>query len=266
MPLRVFHVDAFAAAPFEGNPAAVCPLKDWLDDERLLAVASENSLSETAFLVGGKGTYELRWFSPRFEVQLCGHATLASAFIIFTFLEPDLNSVHFETRYRGRLNVSRDGDFLAMDFPALPPQDCSDPPQALLRGLGLQAGSAKVLEANGNYFVIYDSAGAVQRLNPDFRSLEQLHPFGVGITAPGNEPGVDFVSRYFVPSYGIPEDPVTGSTHCTLALYWSEHLGKKTLHARQLSARGGELRCELAGDRVILRGRAVLILQGSLLI
>lgn len=262
MPLPLFHIDAFAAQPFEGNPAAVCPLNRWLDDDWLLKVAAENNLSETAFLVARDGHYELRWFTPRSEVKLCGHATLASGFVVMNILDPARESVRFETRHRGILTVSRSGDLLSMDFPALVPWTCAAPPAALLEGLGRTPTTA--LQVEDNYFAVYESEEDVRCVSPDFRLLETLHPAGVAITSPGKN--CDFVSRYFAPSYGIPEDPVTGSTHCSLTPYWASRLGKARLHARQISQRGGELWCELRGDRVALRGKAVLVLRGELLI
>jgi PhzF family phenazine biosynthesis protein len=262
MPLPVFHVDAFTIKPFAGNPAAVCPLTGWLDDGLLQAVAAENNLSETAFFVPHGDLYELRWFTPRCEVQLCGHATLASGFVVLQILEPSRESVRFETRSRGELTVSRDGDLLAVDFPSLPPWTCADPPAALISGLG--KAPLEVVQIEDNYFAVYEREEDVRSIRPDFRLLEKLHPAGVAITAPGE--GVDFVSRYFVPSYGILEDPVTGSTHCSLAPYWAQRLRKTSLHARQVSERGGELWCEVKEERVVLKGSAVLTLRGELLI
>jgi PhzF family phenazine biosynthesis protein len=263
MPVPVFHVDAFTARAFAGNPAAVCPLDGWLDDATLLAVAAENNLSETAFFVPRGDVYELRWFTPRCEVKLCGHATLASAFVVLNILDPAREQVRFETRRSGALTVQRDGDRLSMDFPALPPWLCAQPLAELMRGLGGTTPNS-VLQIEDNYFAVYDSEAAIRAVAPDFAILEKLHPAGVAITAPGQSS--DFVSRYFAPSYGVPEDPVTGSIHCSLTPYWAQRLGKTYLHARQVSARGGELWCEMAGDRVIIRGNAVLTLQGSLLI
>ena len=262
MYLPVFHVDAFTAKPFGGNPAAVCPLANWLDDNLLRAVASENNLSETAYLVPRGDHYDLRWFTPRCEVKLCGHATLASALVILQILAPESNSVRFETRSSGALTVSGDGDLLAMDFPANAPWACANPPSPLIEGLG--SAPAVVMQVEDNYFAVFEREDDVKRIRPDLRVLEKLHPAGVAITAPGEDS--DFVSRYFAPSYGIPEDPVTGSTHCSLAPYWGERLGKTSLHARQISERGGELWCELKGDRVIIKGNAVLTLRGELTI
>lgn len=262
MSLPVFHVDAFTGKPFAGNPAAVCPIAGWLDDGLLQAVAAENNLSETAFFVPAGERYELRWFTPSCEVKLCGHATLASAFVVLQLLETGRDSVRFETRFSGALTVDRDGDRLAMDFPALPPWTSPAPPAALIEGLGRVPTS--VLQIEDNYFAIYESEEEVRRIRPDLRLLGKLHPAGVAITALGDD--ADFVSRYFAPSYGIPEDPVTGSTHCSLAPYWAERLGKTLLHARQVSERGGEIWCEVRGGRVILKGNAVLTLRGELMI
>ena len=262
MYLPIFHVDAFTAKPFGGNPAAVCPLTEWLDDDLLRAVASENNLSETAYLVPRGDYYDLRWFTPRCEVQLCGHATLASAFVILQILAPGSNSVRFETRFSGTLTVSARGDLLTMDFPAKPPWPCANPPEELLMGLG--SAPVSVMQVEDNYFAMYEQEEDIKGISPDLRVLEKLHPAGVAITAPGDDS--DFVSRYFAPSYGLPEDPVTGSTHCSLAPYWGERLGKTSLHARQVSQRGGELWCELNGNRVAIKGNAVLTLRGQLLI
>jgi len=262
MPLQLFHVDAFTARPFAGNPAAVCPLAEWLDDRLLQEVAAENNLSETAYFVHRGDRYELRWFTPRCEVKLCGHATLASAFVLLQILEPGRAFVRFETRLSGALTVAREGDLLAMDFPASAPWACAEPPAALIEGLG--KAPAAVMQIEDNFFAVYEQEEGVKGICPDFNLLKKLHPAGVAITAPGNRS--DFVSRYFAPSYGIPEDPVTGSTHCSLAPYWAQRLGKTNLHARQVSERGGELWCEVRRERVILKGNAVLTLRGELLI
>lgn len=261
MSLPVFHVDAFTDKAFAGNPAAVCPLTEWLDDHYLALVAAENSLSETAYFVPKGDHYELRWFTPRCEVKLCGHATIASAYVILQFLASGVESVRFETRYSGTLTVRRDGDLLAMDFPVLPPWTCANPPTALLEGL--RKAPAEVAQIEDNYFAIYKSQKEIREIRPDFPLLEKLHPAGVAITAPGED--ADFVSRYFAPSYSVPEDPVTGSTHCSLAPYWAKRLGKTKLHARQVSERGGDLWCEVREDRVIISGNAVLTLRGELL-
>lgn len=266
MRIPLFHVNAFTNRAFGGNPAAVCPLQDWLDDALLRKVAAENNLSETAFFVPKAGqsarNYDLRWFTPRCEVSLCGHATLAAAYVLLDVLQPGLPSVCFETRRSGPLTVTKDGTMFVMDFPAMLGKGRPAPPEALLHGLGEGPQPATLLEANDTYIAVYENQAAIQRIRPDFVALEELHPFAVSVTAPGDDS--DFVSRYFAPSYGIPEDPVTGSVHCALTPYWAERLGKKQLYARQISDRGGELWCELAKDRVLIKGNAILTLQGSL--
>jgi len=264
--IPIFQVDAFTADVFSGNPAAVCPLDTWLEDGKMQAIAAENNLSETAFLIREPGGYGLRWFTPRHEVQLCGHATLASAFVVFSVLDPAAPSVRFDT-CSGLLLVSRDGEWLAMDFPALPLSVSANPPHQLRAALepppGLVLESVKNA-AEGNYFCVYKTEEEVRRVRTNLGLLEQIHPAGVCVTAPGQE--ADFVSRYFAPSFGIPEDPVTGSTHCALAPYWSARLNKPRLRAQQLSARGGEILCEPRGERVVLKGKAVLYLEGTILV
>ena len=261
MYLQIFHLDAFTTRIFGGNPAAVCPLAEWLDDDLLRAVAAENNLSETAFFVPQSANcYDLRWFTPRCEVKLCGHATLASGYVILQVLASGYDSLCFDTRFSGTLTVSREGDLLAMDFPALVPWNSENPPRELTEGLGSTPTS--VVQIEDNYFAVYEQEEEVRRISPDLRLLGKLHPAGVAVTAPGND--ADFVSRYFAPSYGIPEDPVTGSTHSSLAPYWARRLGKATLHARQVSERGGELWCEVKEKRVVIKGNAVLTLKGEL--
>ncbi|MCZ6786431.1 MAG: PhzF family phenazine biosynthesis protein [Planctomycetota bacterium] len=258
MKTPIYQVDAFTGELFGGNPAAVCPLEAWLPDEILQAVAAENNLSETAFFVAGEGGYELRWFTPQFEVDLCGHATLATAFVILEKIAPDRDEVRFETQ-SGELVVTRDGDRLAMDFPARPAQSI-DPPPGFVDALGGQPRS--IAAAVRDVLVVYATEAEVAGLDPDMRALTGLDHLGVIVTAPGDE--VDFISRFFCPSAGIPEDPVTGSAYCTLVPYWSQRLDKKKLHARQISKRGGELFCEDRGDRVRIAGRAVLYLEGTI--
>ncbi len=255
MKIPLFQVDAFTGRIFGGNPAAVCPLEAWLDDAKMQAIAAENNLSETAFFVEAGDHYELRWFTPVHEVDLCGHATLATAHVLFALLDEPGDTVAFETR-SGRLTVSRDGDALVMDFPALAPEPwgASD---ALACAMG--AAPAEVL-GNVNCVAVYPSEADVRGLAPDLRLVAALPYEGVIATAPGE--AVDFVSRYFAPKFGIPEDPVTGSAHCELAPYWAKRLGRERLTAHQVSARGGELDCEVKGDRVLLTGRAVTYLEG----
>ena len=260
MKLPLFQVDAFASTVFRGNPAAICPLDSWLDEPTMQAIAAENNLSETAFFVRQGNTYPLRWFTPKSEIKLCGHATLASAFLIFHILEPSRRSVEFST-LSGTLSVVREGDLLCMDFPAAEPKECATL-AALASGLSFQPGL--VLQAKENYYVVCEHEDGVRNASPDFAALEKLHPYGVCVTGPGADS--DFVSRYFAPSYGIPEDPVTGSTHCALIPYWANRLGKKSLFARQLSARGGELWCEHKGSRVAIKGKAALYMEGTIFI
>lgn len=265
--LDIYQADAFAGRLFAGNPAAVIPLEDWLSDETLQAIAVENNLSETAYLVKqGEGRYRLRWFTPGYEVPLCGHATLASAHILYTELGETSDALKFET-LSGELTVKRDGARYVMDFPADPPTD-TDAPDNLGEALG--ATPAAVLR--GQYLLaIFDDAKTVRGLAPDMHGLIALtHPErgvsdSVIVTAPG-EGEFDFISRFFAPSAGIPEDPVTGSAHCTLTPYWAKRLGKEFLKAFQASPRGGVVGCRLLGDRVELTGAAVTYLRGRIVI
>jgi len=260
MEIPIYQIDAFADRLFAGNPAAVCPLEAWLPDASLQAIAQENNLSETAYLVPlGPGHYRLRWFTPLREVDLCGHATLATAHVLFHHLGEAGTRLSFQTR-SGALVVEREGDWLVLDFPAQPPQAC-ELPAGLLEALGGEP--LEVWYAAEDYLVVYDSEQAIRQLRPDFTRLGLVESRGVAVTAAGND-GVDFVSRFFAPRVGINEDPVTGSAHCKLSPYWGERLGKETLLARQLSVRGGELHCRLAGERVLLAGRAVSYLQGRI--
>jgi PhzF family phenazine biosynthesis protein len=259
MRLPIYQVDAFTDRLFGGNPAAICPLEHWLPDATMQGIAAENNLSETAFFVREGNEYAVRWFTPAVEVDLCGHATLASAYVIFHLLEPGRERVAFRTMKAGKLAVTRQGDELALDFPAWPPQPVEAPP-ALAAALG-KAPSA-VLAAR-DYLVVYERAEDVATLAPDLAAVAALDRFAVIVTAPG-EGDVDFVSRFFAPARGVPEDPVTGSAHCTLTPYWAARLGKSRLSARQLSHRGGRLTCTLAGDRVSIAGRAVLYLEGTI--
>ncbi len=255
MRILIYQVDAFASRVFEGNPAAVCPLEEWLDDEVMQAIAMENNLSETAFFVSEGEGYRIRWFTPETEVDLCGHATLASASVIFEHIEPSLQEVAFDSR-SGVLIVYRGRELLTLDFPSQPPSPCSAPPGLIA---GLRKEPAEVLACE-DYFAVYASQEDILELQPDMAALKQVGLRGVIVTAPGRE--ADFVSRFFAPSYGIDEDPVTGSAHCALTPYWAQRLGKSKLHAYQLSHRGGELFCEDKGDRVMISGRAVPYLQG----
>jgi PhzF family phenazine biosynthesis protein len=258
--IALYQVDAFVTGePFSGNPAAVCPLDFWLPDAGMQAIAAENNLSETAFFVPEGDGYRLRWFTPTTEVDLCGHATLASAFVVFGWLAPWRRSVTFHTEKAGPLSVTRDGELLALDFPSRPPQLCAMS-ETLTEALGRRP---TALLAARDYLAVFDSAEDVAALSPDFSKIAGLDRFAVIVTAPGTD-GVDFVSRFFAPARGVDEDPVTGSAHCTLIPYWAERLGKTRLEARQLSRRGGALSCALRGDRVTIAGRASLYLTGSI--
>ena len=259
MKLPLYQVDAFSSRIFGGNPAGVCPLQSWLDYDVMQSIAAENNLAETAFFVAGPDRYHLRWFTPTSEVDLCGHATLASAWVLFEKLGVTASEVSFDTR-SGVLTVRRDGPLLSMDFPSRAGESC-DAPAALLAGLGLR--SAEVLKAR-DYLVVLESEDAVRAVKPDFAKLMEVDTFGIIVTGPGRQ--ADFVSRFFAPRMGVPEDPVTGSSHCTLIPYWAGRLGKPKLKAHQASARGGELFCENLGARVSIAGHAVLYLEGSIYI
>ncbi len=261
MKIPLYQLDAFSAKPFGGNPAAVCPLEEWLDDDRLQQIAAENNLSETAFFVPNGAGYDLRWFTPIAEVDLCGHATLASAWVILNLLHPGGTEVQFETR-SGTLGVERgDEGFLIMDFPSKK-ASAKEAPKALIEGLGAEP--AEVLAAERDYLVVFETEDVVRKLKPDFPRLRGLDRLAVIVTAEGT--GSDFVSRFFAPSVGVPEDPVTGSAHCTLIPFWAERLGRGDawMDARQISARGGHLRCRDLGERVKIGGRAALYLTGSI--
>jgi PhzF family phenazine biosynthesis protein len=257
MRIPLYQIDAFAGSVFTGNPAAVCPLDSWISDDLMQVIAMENNLSETAFFVPDGEHYHLRWFTPACEVELCGHATLASAYLVLTRLAPGRDDVLFNT-LSGPLTVTREGDLLAMDFPARPAQP-TEPCPGLLEALG---GSPIAVLATQNYLVVYGSEEDVATLTPDMGGLKAVDRMAVNVTAPGTD--CDFVSRYFAPRKGIDEDPVTGSAHCTLVPYWVERLGKAEFHARQVSQRGGELFCRARGDRVTVAGRAVLYMEGEI--
>lgn len=257
--MKLYQIDAFTDRLFGGNPAAVVPLETWLPDDLMQRIAAENNLSETAFFVPEGDAYRLRWFTPMNEVNFCGHATLASAYVLFNELGYSGSEIAFETRV-GILRVKRSAEGFEMDFPALAPEPVHEVPAALLEGLGVTP--VEVFKNFENYFVVLESERAVLEVKPDFARLATLHPFCVGVTASSGE--VDFVSRYFMPADGLDEDPVTGSIHATLAPYWAARLGWNTLEARQVSQRGGGLLCEVHGDRVLVSGMAVKYLEGEI--
>jgi PhzF family phenazine biosynthesis protein len=254
----IFQVDAFTSRRFAGNPAAVVPVDAFPADATMLAIAAENNLSETAFLVPADGEYRLRWFTPKTEVPLCGHGTLASAAVVMERLEPARTRVVFQT-LSGPLPVERQGAAYTMNFPARPSERIAAPPP-LLAALGVTP--AAVFVNQFSYMAILEAEEQVRALTPDMPLLASLDRPGVIVTAPGHAP-YDIVSRYFAPAKGIPEDPVTGAAHCMLTPYWSDRLGKPTLRAYQASPRGGEIVCRLTGDRVELSGNCAFYLQGE---
>jgi PhzF family phenazine biosynthesis protein len=258
MKIPLFIVDAFTDTLFSGNPAAVCPLEEWPDDGILQSIAIENNLSETAFFLKEEKTYDLRWFTPAVEVDLCGHATLASAHVLFHHLGYDAPQINFQSR-SGELVVKNEDEMLVMDFPAFEAAPI-DTPDGLAKGLGLTP--QQVLQAPNTYMAVYENEEDILSLSPDFNLIEALDMGCVIVTARGKE--VDFVSRFFAPAFGIPEDPVTGSAHCTLVPYWSDRLGKKALRAVQLSARRGYLYCRDNGERVSIGGNAVTFSIGEI--
>ncbi|TWU39488.1 PhzF family phenazine biosynthesis protein [Novipirellula artificiosorum] len=266
--IPIWQVDAFADRPFGGNPAAVCILERYPGDQWMQRVASEINLSETAFVVptDEANNLHLRWFTPATEVDLCGHATLAAAHTLIEQKRVDTSlPIRFQTR-SGELRCTRSGSRITLDFPATPARNDVEASTAttLLAALGIAEGT--VLQSRLDLLVVVDEGQIVQSLRPDFNALERVEKRGVMVTAPGQTADVDFISRYFAPRCGINEDPVTGSAHCCLAPYWSEELGKTSLVGYQASARGGAVRCEVAGDRVLLTGTAVTVLEGRLLV
>ncbi len=262
---NIYQVDAFTDKLFGGNPAAVIPLDDWLDDATLLAIAQENNLSETAFLKPDGAGFELRWFTPAAEVALCGHATLASAHVVFNHLDFNGDSVAFRTRLSGTLVVTQQkGSLLAMQFPSIEVRPC-DCPDSVVSALGVTPTACLqgfYSQDESDYIAVFDREDQVRSCDPDLSELRRLSSRGLIVTAAGND--CDFVSRYFAPAFGIDEDPVTGSAHCLLAPYWGQRLSKVELHARQISRRGGEIMCTLGSDHVILAGAAVDYLQGQI--
>ena len=261
MTIPYFEVLAFTDRLFAGNPAGVCILEEWLPDEMLQKIAAENNLAETAFFIDRGNFFDIRWLSPSTEIDLCGHATVASAHVLFEHLGRTVNSLVFQSRSAGELRVDRVGARLVLDFPSRPAA-ASEAPALLGQSLGAQP--SEVFK-NRDYLAVFERQEQVAGLSPNLAELAKLEGVqGVCVTAPGND--CDFVSRYFAPSVGSPEDSVTGSSHCALIPYWAQRLGKTRLHARQLSPRGGELFCEDRGERVGIGGTAVTYVQGTILI
>jgi len=257
MDIPIYQVDAFASEVFTGNPAAVCPLDAWLSDDLMQAIAFENNLSETAFIVKQGADFDLRWFTPAHEVDLCGHATLGSAYVIATYLEPGRDKVRFHSR-GGLLTVTRAGDWYTLDFPSMPFK-----PVPIGDDLSEALGAAPVeVKAGKDLMAVFGTEAEVRALEPDMGRVAALDTRGVIATAPGE--ACDFVSRFFAPRFGIPEDPVTGSAHCQLTPYWAARLGKTSMDARQISRRGGELKVEDRGARVLISGRAAPYMEGRI--
>lgn len=260
--IQVFQVDAFTDEIFGGNPAAVCPLDYWLDDDLLQKIAMENSVAETAFYIPINDGFEIRWFTPEIEMDLCGHATLAAAHVITKHLDPQLSSVQFYSR-SGNLHVTVDGELLTMDFPSRRPKPTTDIPQIILDAFKVEP--LEVLKSR-DYILVYNTEKAISNMNPDQGILNQINldPGGIVVTAKGDE--VDFVSRFFTPQASFFEDPVTGSAHCSLIPYWSNKLKKQSMKALQLSPRVGKLYCEDLGERVLISGNAITYLVGKITI
>jgi PhzF family phenazine biosynthesis protein len=258
MKLEIYQVDAFAKEVFKGNPAAICPLDEWLDAGLMQKIALENNLSETAFFVKNGDVYEIRWFTPTFEIDLCGHATLASAFVIFEVLKSETNKIKFHSHKSAELTVEKNGDVLTLDFPSRPVSPVKAP-KGLIEAIGKQP--KEILKAR-DYFLVYENEQEILDIAPNFSKLLEIDAHGFIVTAKGDSS--DFVSRFFAPEVGVFEDPVTGSSHCNLIPFWAERLSKNEMFAKQISARGGELFCELRGDRVKIGGNAVLYLKGEI--
>lgn len=258
MNIPIYQVDAFASALFKGNPAAICILDDWLPEKVMQNIAAENCLAETSFLVKKGEKFHLRWFTPTVEIDLCGHATMATAFVVFQ-LNPGMSKVDFYTTKSGMVSVEKSGDLLMMNFPSRPPTPIKMP-NNLVEALG--KAPVEIFAAR-DLLAVYDNEDDILPMKPDMAKLSTVKEgFGVIVTAKGKD--CDFVSRFFAPKAGVPEDPVTGSSHCTLVPFWAERLKKTKLHAMQLSERGGELFCELDGDRVKMSGKAQLYLRGEI--
>ncbi len=258
MKIPIYQVDAFASVIFKGNPAAVCPLKEWLPDQVMQNIAMENNLSETAFFIEDNGIYHIRWFTPKAELDLAGHPTLATAHIILNELDKNINTINFQTKIGDTLKVNLDKNLYIMDFPSRPPKNINEI-DILYEALGKKP---RELLAHRDLIVIFDNEEEIKSIIPNMSKLMQLSYPSIVISAIGNE--VDFVSRNFAPKLGIPEDPVTGSSHCELIPYWSKILNKNEMIAHQLSERGGEIYCGLDNDRVSLGGEAITFLRGEI--
>ena len=256
---KMYQVDAFTERLFGGNPAAVCVLDDWFEESLMQQIASENNLSETSFVVKKNDHYEIRWFTPVSEVALCGHATLASAHVLFEYYEHPTDTIELVSKYSGKLSVTKENDLLTLDFPK-DTIDEIDPPEAIVKAF--DKAPLKVYKGKTDYMLLYEDQNDVEESNPNYHMLKESKARGIIITSKGKD--VDFVSRFFAPGCGVDEDPVTGSAHTTLTPFWSEKLGKMKLSAKQISSRGGKLICELQGERVRISGKAVTYLIGEI--
>jgi len=257
--MTLYQVDAFADKVFSGNPAAVIPLEKWISDELMQQIAAENNLAETVFFVPEKAGYHIRWFTPELEIDLCGHATLAAAYVLYNHMGYNDPQIRFHSQ-SGPLICSREGDLVCLDFPSWMPERLSEYPDELIAGLRI-ANHVGVYKKR-DYIVELETEQDVLNVRPDFTLLNKIDVIGIIVTAPGKQ--CDFVSRFFAPNCGIPEDPVTGSSHSQLIPFWSEKLNKTKMHAKQLSARGGEIWCEQKGERVIMKGKAAFYMKGEI--
>ena len=257
MEISLYQIDAFASKLFEGNPAAVCPLDEWLPDKTMQSIAEENNLSETAFFVPKENGLQIRWFAPKGEVDLCGHATLATAFVLFNILGYKRDKIEFDSR-SGLLIVTKDNERIVMDFPAQPPVLC-DIPKEIVKAFNIAP--IECLKSS-DFIVVFEREIDIETAKPDFEQLTKLDLRGVIITAKSSR--YDFIARFFAPKYGIPEDPVTGSAYTQLAPYWASKIGSKRFRVKQVSSRGGELTCEIVDDRVLISGKAVKYLEGKI--
>ncbi len=257
MELNLYQIDAFASKPFEGNPAAVCPIDEWLPDEIMQSIAEENNLSETAFFVPTGDGFHIRWFTPTSEVDLCGHATLASAYVLFNILNYKSDKIEFDSK-SGILTVTKDNEWLVMNFPAQPPVLCDIPKEI---GKAFDIAPIECLRSE-DFIVVFEREIDIESAKPDFERLKNLDLRGVIITAKSSS--YDFITRFFAPKYGVPEDPVTGSAYTQLAPYWASRTGKKRFNVKQVSSRGGELSCEVVDNRVHISGKAIKYLEGKI--
>ena len=259
MEIPIYQIDAFSSDVFKGNPAAVCPLSEWLPPETMQSIAAENNLSETAFFVSKGDDYSIRWFTPVSEVELCGHATLGSAYVLFNILGYENDAIRFDSK-SGILKVTKQDDWLTLDFPKQPPVPC-DMPLELIAAFNVEPIECMVSE---DHIAVFENETDIETANPNFEQLKKLDSRGVIITAKSMH--YDFVARFFAPKLGVPEDPVTGSAYTQLAPYWASKLGPKKFKAKQMSLRGGEVYCEVVGDRVLISGKAAKYMEGKITI